>query len=331
MRFPLGLYGSMASYLLKNAITGRKVFPLVLMLEPTHRCNLKCAGCGRIREYHDTLHEEMSLEECLQAVDEAAPPVITITGGEPLLYGPVDELVKTVLARGKHIYFCTNGLLLEDNLARFRPSPRFTWNVHLDGPQPVHDEIIGRTGGFEKAVAGLRAAKERGFRVSTNTTVYRDTDLHDLEQLFSQLAHLGVDGILVAPGFSYADVGSELFLTRRDIKEKFGEIRKWRHRFPIISNPIYLDFLAGDLELACTPWGSPTRNPRGWKSPCYLLTDDHYPSYADFMAQTDWNHYASGRDPRCEQCMMHSGYEPTIVRSMNVKNMVRMIGWNLRA
>jgi hopanoid biosynthesis associated radical SAM protein HpnH len=330
MRFPLSLYGSMTSYLLRNMVAGRKVFPLVLMLEPTHRCNLKCAGCGRIREYRDTLDQEMTLEECLQAVDEAGPPVVTITGGEPLLYSRVDELVEAVLARGKHIYFCTNGLLLAENLRRFRPSPRFTWNVHVDGSAAVHDAIIGRPGGFHKTVAAIRAAKSHGFRVSTNTTVYRETSVDDLERLFSLLTECGVDGILVAPGFSFAEVDDELSLTRTEIMLKFGRIRHWSRRFPLISNPIYLDFLAGDLALDCTPWGSPTRNPRGWKSPCYLLTDTHFASYADFMAQTDWDHFAAGRDPRCEHCMMHCGYEPTVVRSMNARNLLRMIDWNLR-
>jgi len=266
----------------------------------------------------------------LLAVDEAGPPVITITGGEPLLYSRADELVRTILARGKHIYFCTNGLLLEDNLMRFQPSPRFTWNVHVDGSAAVHDAIVGRRGGFRRALAAIRAAKDRGFRVTTNTTVYRDTSVDDLEHLFTLLAGARVDGILVAPGFGYEDVGDELFLRRAEVMEKFARIRAWSRRFPLISNPIYLDFLAGDLALACTPWGSPTRNPRGWKSPCYLLTDTHFGSYADFMAQTDWERYASGRDPRCEPCMMHCGYEPTIVRSLNARNLLRMILWNLR-
>ena len=330
MRFPLSLYRSMTSYLLRNLLTGRRIFPLVLMLEPTHRCNLKCAGCGRIREYRDTLDQEMTLAECLQAVDEAGPPVIAITGGEPLLYGRVDELVRAILARGKHIYFCTNGLLLEDDLTRFQPSPRFTWNVHVDGSEAVHDGIIGRPGGFQKALAAIRAAKARGFRVTTNTTVNRDTSVDDLEQLFAQLTDAGVDGILVAPEFGYAVVGGESSLTRSEIMQKFRRIRGWSRRFPLISNPLYLDFLAGDLDLACTPWGSPTRNPSGWKSPCYLLTDAHFAGYAELMARTDWERFASGHDPRCEHCMMHCGYEPTIVRSMNAKHLLRMIRWNLR-
>jgi hopanoid biosynthesis associated radical SAM protein HpnH len=309
--------------------TGRRIFPLVLMLEPTHRCDLRCVGCGRIREYRGTLDHEMTVEECLRAVDEAGPPVIAITGGEPLLYGGLDELVQAILQRRKHIYLCTNGLLLEHALERFRPDPRFTWNVHLAGFDAVHDEIIGRPGGFRQIMAAVCAAKRQGFRVTINTTVTRKTGLDDLERLFTHLAHVGVDGILVAPGFSYSEVDEALFLTRDEIREKFTRIRRWSRRFPLISSPIYLDFLAGDLELDCTPWGSPTRNPSGWRSPCYLLGDTHFASYAEFMARTDWDRYASGRDPRCAHCMMHSGYEPTVARSMSAGNLLRMTRWNL--
>lgn len=329
MRFPLTLYMAMSAYLLKKRWRKEARFPLVLMLEPTHRCNLSCSGCGRIREYRDTIMEELPLEVCLQAVDEAQTPVVTITGGEPLLYSQVPELVKELLARRRHIYFCTNGLLLEESLSLFRPNSRFTWNIHFDGTEPVHDVLIGRPGGFRKAFSGLLAAKRSGFRVSTNTTVYRETDLHDLERLFSELTAAGVDGILVAPGFSYEDVSGEVFLTREEIKEKFNEIRKWTCRFPLISNPLYLEFLAGERSLQCTPWGNPTRNPRGWKSPCYLITDTHYPTFRELMERTDWGYYASGRDPRCLQCMVHCGYEPTVVLQMNARDFVRMVKWNL--
>jgi hopanoid biosynthesis associated radical SAM protein HpnH len=329
MRFPLSLYVSMAGYLLKNRLQRREVFPLVLMLEPTHRCNLSCSGCGRIREYHDTLDREMTLKDCLRAVDEAGAPVVTITGGEPLLYEAAAPLVDGILKRGKHIYFCTNGMLLEESLERFHPDSRFSWNVHVDGTEAVHDRIIGRRGGFRKAMAGIHAAKARGFRVSTNSTVYRETDVNDLETLFAELTAARVDGILVAPGFSYDGVAPGVFLSRREIHEKFARIGAWGERFPIISNPIYLDFLSGRIALRCTPWGNPTRNPQGWKSPCYLITDTHYPTYMELMARTDWDHYASGADPRCSQCMVHCGYEPTVVRKLRGKNLLRMLRWNL--
>jgi hopanoid biosynthesis associated radical SAM protein HpnH len=329
MRFPISLYVSMTRYLFQNKMHKKKRFPLVLMLEPTHRCNLTCAGCGRIREYRDTILEEMSLESCLKAVDESEAPVVTITGGEPLLYSSASELVHAVLARGKHIYFCTNGLLLDELLDRFRPDSHFTWNIHFDGSETVHDQIIGRQGGFRKAFAGLIAAKEKGFRVSTNTTVYRETDLADLEELFTQLAAANVDGILVAPGFSYEDVTGDVFLNRHEIMYKFKEIRQWARRFPLISNPIYLDFVAGEHPLNCTPWGNPTRNTQGWKSPCYLITDTHYPTFLELMEQTDWDHYVSGEDPRCAQCMVHCGFEPTVVLQMTGKDLLRMVKWNL--
>ncbi len=206
MRFPISLYVSMTSYLVGKKLRGVERFPLVLMLEPTHRCNLTCAGCGRIREYHDTLSQEMSLEDCMTSIEEAGTPVVTITGGEPLLYSHAPQLVEETLGRGRHIYFCTNGLLLEESLSLFRPNPRFTWNVHFDGTEHVHDAIIGKPGGFSKALAGVKAAKAKGFRVSTNTTVYRDSSVSDIAKLFQQLTKAGVDGILVAPGFSYEEV-----------------------------------------------------------------------------------------------------------------------------
>ncbi len=334
MRFPLRLATAMTAYLLGQKLRGVDRYPLVLMLEPTHRCNLQCAGCGRIREYHDTINQEMTLDECLEAVEVTRTPVVTITGGEPLLYSQVDRLVPEVLRRHRFIFFCTNGILLEEALERFRPHPRFYWNIHLDGTAVVHDRIIGRTGGFEKAIQALRLAKRAGFQVTTNTTVYRETDLHDLEQLFTMLTREGIDGILVAPGFSYEDVtqrGQDPFLDRREISARFRTIRTWQRRFPLMSNPLYLDFCAGDLSLRCTPWGNPTRNPLGWKSPCYLITDRHYPSFHEFMARTNWDFYVSGKDPRCAQCMVHCGYEPTVVRTMNLHGILRMARWSLGA
>ncbi|MBW1975698.1 MAG: adenosyl-hopene transferase HpnH [Deltaproteobacteria bacterium] len=328
MRFPLSLNLSMAHYLVGQRISGREKFPLVLMLEPTHKCNLQCKGCGRIREYKNTLDKELTLEECLEAVDVTGTPVVTITGGEPLLYSRVKELVRSVLDKGRHIFFCTNGMLLEDALEDFKPSKRFFWNVHFDGTARVHDSIIGRDGGFDKALKAVKKARKVGFQVTTNTTVYRETDISDLEKLFEILTAADVNGILVAPGFSYTEVEDEIFLNRKEITEKFKVIRKWIGRFPIMSNPIYLDFCAGLRTFNCTPWGNPTRNPVGWKSPCYLITDAHYPTFRELMEKTNWDYYVSGKDPRCQQCMVHCGYEPTIVRTLKGKDLVRMIFWN---
>lgn len=331
MRFPLSLHLDMTRFLLGNLVRGVTRFPLVLMLEPTHRCNLQCAGCGRIREYRETLGQELSLEECLGAVEECPAPVVTITGGEPLLYSHVGALVKEVLARKRHVYLCTNGVLLERSLELFRPSRRFTFNVHLDGPREVHDAIIGTLGTFERAMEGIRAAKRQGFRVTTNTTVYRETQAEKLELLFYLLAREHVDGLLLAPAYHYEAVEEGIFLTREETIRKFREIEAIVKKFKIISTPLYIDFLMGRRQMLCTPWGNPTRNPAGWKSPCYLITDAHYPSFRELMEKTSWDRFIRGEDPRCRHCMMHCGFEPTVVRELghSLPDLWRMIVWNL--
>ncbi|HZV82757.1 MAG TPA: adenosyl-hopene transferase HpnH [Geobacteraceae bacterium] len=330
MRFPWRLNYDLSKYIVGNTLKKIDRYPLVLMLEPTHLCNLACSGCGRIREYADSIQEMMSLEECLGAVDECPAPIVTITGGEPLLYPPVYDLVNEVLARGKHIQFCTNALLLGDALDKLSPHPNFTLNVHMDGLEETHDRILERRGTFKIAVESIKKAKSLGFRVCTNTTVFRDSDLLEMEMLFSMLTDLGVDGILVAPGFSYVAVGEELFLERQEIERKFREIYVMSKRFHFWSTPMYLRFLMGEKKLQCTPWGNPTRNTQGWKAPCYLITDGHYKSFAELMEKTDWNRYGVGRDERCAQCMMHCGFEPSVVReiSKSWRDMLEMAIWN---
>jgi hopanoid biosynthesis associated radical SAM protein HpnH len=331
MRFPWRLNYDLATYILVSKIKGIEKFPLVLMLEPTHLCNLTCSGCGRIREYSDTIQAMMPLEDCLTAVDECPAPVVTITGGEPLLYPQIFELVDGVLESGKHIQFCTNGLLLEQFLERMTPHPNFTLNVHMDGMEETHDRILDRKGTFKTALDGIVKAKQLGFRVCTNTTIFRDTDLVEIEMLFSLLTERGVDGLLVAPGFSYEAIGEQLFLERKEIEDKFRYIYELSTRFRFWSTPMYLRFLKGEKQLQCTPWGNPTRNPHGWKAPCYLITDAHYPTYAEMMAQTDWDRYGVGKDERCSQCMMHCGFEPTVVREIakSWKDIWEMMLWNL--
>lgn len=331
MRFPLSLHLDMTVYLLRNALRGIKRFPLVLMLEPTHRCNLQCAGCGRIREYKDTLGHELSLEECLDSVAQCPAPVVTITGGEPLLYSQVGALVREVLRRRRHIYLCTNGVLLEKSLHLFRPSPRFTFNVHLDGPREVHDSIIGTVGTFDRAMDGIRAAKSMGFRVTTNTTIYKETEPEKLDLLFHILTKEKVDGMLLAPAYHYEAVTGGIFMTREEITEKFKQIESLSRKYNIISTPLYMEFLRGRRQMPCTPWGNPTRNPAGWKSPCYLITDAHFQSFRELMERTSWDRFVKGEDLRCRHCMMHCGYEPTVVRELgrNFQDLWRMILWNL--
>ncbi len=331
MRFPLRLNYDLTKYIISNKLNKVEKFPLVLMLEPTHLCNLACSGCGRIREYADTMQEMMSLEDCLRSVDECPAPVVTITGGEPFLYPHVFELIEAVLKRGKHIYFCTNALLLEKGLDSMRPHPNFTLNVHLDGMEETHDRILERKGTFKTAIAAITKAKQLGFRVCTNTTIFKETNLVEIDMLFSHLTDLGVDGILVAPGFGYEAVGEKLFLERREIEKKFEEVYEMSKRFRFYSTPMYLKFLKGERKLECTPWGNPTRNPRGWKAPCYLITDSHYPTYREMMAKTDWSKYGVGKDERCAQCMMHCGFEPTVVNEVGKswKDIWEMVVWNL--
>ena len=330
MRFPLSLSIDLSRYLFVKRLKGEDKFPLVLMLEPTHQCNLACAGCGRIQEYQDTLGQSLTLEECLAAVEECGAPVVTITGGEPLIYPPVFELLAELMRRHKHIYLCTNAVLLERSLPKLPVSDRLTLSVHLDGLAPTHDRLLGRPGLFNLAIRAIKAAKTRGFRVCTNTTIYKETDPQEIEILFSYLGHIGVDGLLVSPAYSFAGVSEELFLSREEIREKFNLLTGNGLDFKFFSTPLYLSFLRGEREYECTPWANPTRNPHGWRSPCYQLVDTHYPTFAEFMERTSWDHYGVGRDPRCSQCMMHSGFEPTVVRQMGgLADLWRMFRWNL--
>ncbi len=331
MRFPWRLNYDLTRYIIANKMRGVDKYPLVLMLEPTHLCNLACSGCGRIREYADTIREMMTLEECLQSVDECPAPVVTITGGEPFLYPHLFQLIEGVLKRGKHIYLCTNALLLGKGLDGMRPHPNFTLNVHLDGMEETHDRILERKGTFKTAIAGIEKAKRLGFRVCTNTTIFKETDLNEIDELFSLLTRMKVDGILVAPGFGYEAVGEKLFLERREIEHKFEEVYEMSKRFRFYSTPLYLKFLKGERKLDCTPWGNPTRNTQGWKAPCYLITDAHYDTYREMMEKTDWSRYGVGKDERCAQCMMHCGFEPSVVSEVGKswKDIWEIMVWNM--
>jgi len=262
-------------------------------------------------------------------VEECGAPVVTITVGEPLLYPPVFELVEELVHRHKHLYFCTNAILLEKALPRLPASPRLTLSLHLDGLAPTHDRLLGRAGLFDLAIRAIKEAKARGFRVCTNTTIYKETDPQEIEILFAYLTHLGIDGILVSPAYSFAGVVPELFLSREEIREKFRQLDRNGHHFKYFSTPLYLSFLKGEREYQCTPWANPTRNPRGWRSPCYQMVDTHYSTFAEMMRRTPWESYGVGRDPRCAQCMMHSGFEPTVVSQLTkASDLWTMLRWN---
>lgn len=369
MRFPLSMTANLATYIMKNKMNPRpewqvnksvgddasnpfkiiytmntakdrqphpminKRFPLVLMLEPLHTCNLTCTGCGRIREYESTITQKLSLEQCLKAVDECGAPMVSICGGEPLLYPEIGPLVSGIMARGLSCYLCTNGMFLVKRLKDFTPHDHFFFNVHLDGMEANHDMAVERKGVFREAIAGLQAAKAAGFKVVTNTTVYKETDMKEIEELFGYLKQFKVDGHTIAPAYGYSAVNDrEIFMTREDVYEKFREIERLSREYPLQTSPVYMDFLQGKRELPCTAWGNPTYNVKGWKGPCYLITDSHHDTFTDFMTKTPWDNYGPGNDPRCEHCMMHCGFEPSAAFGINSKvtDGFRVLSWMLR-
>jgi hopanoid biosynthesis associated radical SAM protein HpnH len=370
MRFPLSMTAGMAGYIFKNKMRPRpewqrdaapasdaanpfrilamktsddaqrqphpmirKRFPIVLMLEPLHACNLTCTGCGRIREYESTITQRVPLEECLAAVDECGAPMVSICGGEPMMYPQIGELVAGILARNKNIYLCTNGMFMVKRLHEFTPDRRFFFNVHLDGLEKTHDICVEKEGVFQEAIEGLKAAKAAGFMVCTNTTIYKETDMKEIEALFEFLEQFDVDGHQLSPAYGYSAVNDrEIFLTRDDVHEKFRDVDRMFKRFRLNQTPMYLEFLKGERDLPCTAWGNPTYNVKGWKGPCYLITDAHYKTFENLMTQTPWESYGHGNDPRCEHCMVHCGYEPSAALGINARlaDSFKMLSWALR-
>lgn len=331
MIFPWQLSMSLAGYMVRNRLKGRTRYPTVLMLEPTFRCNLSCAGCGRVREDQSVGSRMLTVDECLEAVEVTDAPVVSIAGGEPLLHPQIGEIVDAIVDRRRFIHFCTNGLLLRDALGEsLKPSPYLCVVFHIDGLTSTHDRIAGRKGVFDNVLHGIEAAVAAGFQVRTNTTVYKGTDRVELLELFGLLNKLGVSGMMVAPAFSYEEVSDRIFLTREEATALFRPIWEQRQRFRFYNTPTYLEFLAGKLRLSCVPWSTPTRNPRGWRKPCYLLTDGYYDSFQQLMAETDWESYGPEKDPRCRNCMVHSGFEAAALEATgrSLPAMWRMAKWS---
>ncbi|CCQ73412.1 adenosyl-hopene transferase HpnH [Magnetospira sp. QH-2] len=304
-------------YILKQKLSGKKRYPLVLMLEPLFQCNLECAGCGKIAYPKDILEKRLSVEECLAAADECGAPIVSIPGGEPLIHDGIKEIVEGLVARKKFVYLCTNALLLRRKLDLFKPTPYLTLSVHLDGDRGHHDKAVCRDGVFDKAVEAIREARSRGFRVTVNSTLFDDADPEAFAEFFDFACDdLGVEGVTLAPGYAYekAPVQAQ-FLRRERTKELFrtilrlGKGRAWRFN----QSSLYLDFLAGNQSYRCTPWGNPTRNIFGWQRPCYLVDEGHAATFKELMEETAWDNYGPGNDDRCANCMVHSGYEPTAV------------------
>ncbi len=316
MAIPLRQKLRVVSHILAQRLRGRRRFPLVLMLEPLFQCNLACTGCGKIAYPKAILKRRMSVAECLEAAEECGAPVVSIAGGEPLLHEDLPAIVAGLIAQRRHVYLCTNGLLLGKRLSQLPVSPFLTISLHLDGRRQRHDAVVGREGVYERAVAALKAALALGHRVTVNCTVFSGEEPAALAAFLDEMTELGVGGITVAPGFAYERApGSDLFLDRtrsrtvfRALLEGFG-----RRRWPLNHSPFYLEFLAGRREFDCTPWGSPTRNVFGWQRPCYLLNEGSTERFAELLETTSWDRYGSDRHPQCSNCMAHCGYEPTAV------------------
>ena len=321
MSVPLLQVARVGAYVVKQHLKGVKRYPLVLMLEPLFRCNLACAGCGKI-DYPDAiLNQRLSVDECLEAVDECGAPVVSIAGGEPLLHREIDQVVRGIIARKKFVYQCTNALLLEKKLDLFEPNRYFTWSVHLDGDQQDHDKSVCQDGVYDRAVEAIRKAKARGFRVNINCTLFAGAVPERYARFFDDVMALGVDGMTVSPGYAYERAPDQAhFLNRLKTKQLFRDIfklgktdRKDKKRWQFSQSSLFLDFLAGNQSFHCTPWGNPTRNYFGWQRPCYLLGEGYAKSFTELMASTDWDRYGTGNYEKCADCMVHSGYEASAV------------------
>ncbi len=367
MRFPLALTAKIARHIIRHKLRRTPKFALVLQLEPLHTCNLTCTGCGRIREYSTSLKDLMSLEDCLGSAQECDAPMVSICGGEPLIYPKIKELVGGLLEQGRIVYICTNGMFMrremkdylasiyspasepmvvrllteklisdkdaetirkgkQNNRPAIAPTQWMYWNVHIDGLEYTHDLIVEREGVFKECVEAVKMAKIIGYQVATNTTVYKETDMSEIEQMFEYFSSLEVDAHTISPGYEYDAAKKDMvkrlgkqpedfFLTRAMTRQKFSNIMEWGKRFTLLGTTVYQEFLAGKRELTCTPWAIPTRNIKGWKAPCYLMTDGHYSRYQEMLETVDWSKYGVvdgvARDVRCENCMVHCGYDPS--------------------
>src|SRR5215472_5955740 len=377
MRFPLALTAKIAKHIIRHKIRRTPRFAMVLQLEPLHTCNLTCTGCGRIREYSTSLKDMMTLEDCLASAEECEAPMVSICGGEPLIYPKIEELIAGLLKQGRVIYVCTNGVFMRkkmkdylaaiyspeiepklkrliaeklitdkdaetirnaDDAARkkvvIRPTQWMYWNVHVDGLEFTHDHIVEREGVFKECIEAIKMAKILGYQCATNTTVYKETDVAELEDMFKFLSSLEVDGHTISPGYDYDAAKKDMvkrldnnpkdfFLTRDMTRQKFARIEEWGKAFTIFGTPVYQEFLSGKRELTCTAWAIPTFNIKGWKAPCYLMTDGHYDGYHEMLSKVVWENYGvvegKARDPRCEHCMVHCGYDPSGALGTNYK------------
>jgi hopanoid biosynthesis associated radical SAM protein HpnH len=326
---PLRQTVRVGTYLMKQKLAKREKFPLLVELEPLFQCNLECAGCGKIQHPEATLRRRMPVEQAVAAIEESGAPMVSIAGGEPLIHPEIHVIASELMKRKKFVILCTNAILMKKKLDDFKPSPYFSWAVHIDGLRERHDQSVCREGIFDKAVEAIKEAKARGFRVTTNTTVFTHDSPDDVRKVLDYLNdELKVDQMMIAPAYAYEKApDQEHFLGVKQTRELFtkafadGRRKKWR----LNHSPLYLDFLEGKVDYQCTPWGIPSYSLFGWQRPCYLMSDGYAKTYQELLETTDWEQYGRGRDPRCENCMAHCGYEPTAVleTSRSLKQSVR--------
>jgi len=317
MSIPLRQKVRVGAYLMSQRIRHIDKFPLVLQLEPLYQCNLECAGCGKIQHPDDILRRRLTVQQCIDAIEECGAPVVSIAGGEPLVHKEIDQIVGALLERKKFVYLCTNAILMDRKIDLFKPHPYFAWSIHMDGLKERHDASVCRDGVFDKAVAAIKEAKARGFRVTTNTTFFTQDDATSVREVLDFLNDdLKVDNMQISPAYAYEKApDQEHFMgverTRAIFKEAFAEGRrkKWR----LNHSPLFLDFLEGKVDFSCTAWGIPCYSVFGWQRPCYLLSDGYVGSYRELIETTEWENYGRGRNPKCANCMAHCGYEPTAV------------------
>lgn len=316
MGIPVSQMLAVARYVTRQRVLGRERYPLVLMLEPLFRCNLSCTGCGKIQYPAALLKKHLSVEECLAASDECGAPVVSIAGGEPLLHPQIADIVAGLIERDRYVYLCTNALLLEQKLAEFTPDKHLSFSVHMDGPRAEHNLSVCRDGVYDTAVAAIRAAVDRGFRVTTNTTLFDGASAERMRGFFDDMMALGVEGMMISPGYSYSKApDQEHFLRRERSHRLFSRMLESPHKeWRFNQSPLFLQFLMGKRDFECTPWGNPTYNLFGWQRPCYLLQDGYAKTFRELMEETDWSRYGrASKNPRCQDCMVHCGFEPSAV------------------
>ena len=315
MAVPISQMATVTKYVLTQKLTGVKRYPLVLMLEPLFRCNLACAGCGKIQYPDHVLDKRLTVEQCLAAAKECGAPIVSIPGGEPMIHPEMPAIVRGLVEQERYIYLCTNAILMERKLDEYQPSKFLTFSVHMDGLKDEHDLAVCRDGVYDVAVRAIKAALKRGHRVTTNTTLFDDANPERVRKFFDAMMELGVEGMMISPGYSYQKAPDQQhFLKRERTTELFSRIlgnpkKTWQFN----QSPLFLDFLMGRREYECTPWGNPTYNVFGWQKPCYLLQEGYAKTFRELMDSTEWDHYGTGRNEKCADCMVHCGYEPSAV------------------